>query len=131
MGRDLIHSTGELKYQNGDFTSSAKIHHHDAEPVVNPCGGCNACLQMTAIHRKGENSSWSGEGGEGPNLTKPCATHFFQRNLGNSYLQSAAETHTTSPGPINQTPAPTIQRKCNCGGSGDHCSNEEEEHAEI
>lgn len=73
-------------------------------------------------------TAWSGAGAEGPNLQKPCATTFFQRNLGNTYLQSMDDHGTAAePGMSGGSTKPVIQRACSCGGSCQGSSGKEEE----
>jgi hypothetical protein len=114
--------TKECKNQKGHATVPVKSHNNDLKPGHNSCGGCNACHQMTRIHSPGGSPTWDGSGG---GTQKPCATNFFQRNLGNSYLQSLATGHQASGG------APTIQRKCACGGSCVSCAGKEDEEIKI
>lgn len=82
--------TREREKQGHSLAAQAKVNHAEANLNLNPCEGCNTCHQMTSIHRVGNMTAWSGEGGEEPYLNKPCAANFFQQNLGNSYLQSIA-----------------------------------------
>ncbi len=52
-------------------------------------------------------------------------TQFLQRNLGNSYIQSIAGGQSSLGG------APTIQRKCACGGSCASCADQEGEEIRV
>lgn len=125
--------TKEWKKQNGDTTVSVKNRNNDPEFSHNPCGSCNACHTMTRIHPVTDSPIFggSGDGNQGPNLQRPCAVNFFQRNLGNSYLQSIAESRVTSRQATPRIAAPTIQRKCACGGSCASCADKEEEIQKI
>ncbi len=119
--------TREQEIQNHNSAAPAKVR-EGARPDSHPCGGCNACHQMTRIQTSSKIMGWSGEGAE---RAAPCATNFFQRNLGNSYMQSLADRNPVSG---NKTPgrgAPAIQRKCNCGGSCESCAGKEDETGKI
>ncbi len=122
----IMKSTKEWKNQQDDkatpLNSLQNHHKHNA----NLCGSCNSCFQMTRIHSKGNGPVWGGndDGNSGPNSQKPCAVNFFQRNLGNSFMQSSAGGGQTSEQIITQNSAPKIQRKCSCGGT---CGKEDEE----
>lgn len=94
-----------------------------AKPDVNPCGGCNACHQMTGIQASSGIMELPGGDAAGSAMQKSCATSFFQRNLGNSYMQSVNTPHGGG--------SPTIQRKCNCGGSCESCAGKEDEAGKI
>lgn len=117
--------TKEWKKQTSESIDLLKKQNSDLNFNHNPCGGCNACHQMTSIHNKAGSPIWNGtnDGEKGTNLQRPCATNFFQRHLGNNYLQSMAGGQHA----IRQT----IQRKCNCGGSCGGCVEEEEKSGRI
>ncbi|NLW34914.1 MAG: DUF4157 domain-containing protein [Syntrophorhabdus aromaticivorans] len=106
----------------------------DAEkPGLHACGGCNACHEMTRIHHGGNTTAaLPGVGAEGPSLQKPCATTFFQRNLGNAHLQ-AMNGHGVAPQPgaPKGSVKPVIQRACNCGGSCESSCGKEEENVQA
>jgi hypothetical protein len=122
--------TREQEIQNHNYAAPVKAR-EGAKSDSHPCGGCNACHQMTQIQASSKILGWPGEGAERPTLQKPCATNFFQRNLGNSYMQSLADRNSASG---NKTPgigATAIQRKCNCGGSCESCASKEEETGKI
>lgn len=111
----MMIGTKEWKRQNGESSDMVKRRDDDAGLNPNPCGGCSACHQMTRIRSMPTSHAWAGDGGKGPDLQKPCASNFFQRNLGNSYMQAIAKSNV-----------PTIQRKCACGGSDASCADKEE-----
>jgi hypothetical protein len=115
----MMIGTKEWKKQNGESSDIVKRRNDDAGFNLNSCGGCNACHQMTRIHTMPTSSAWAGGGGEGSDIHKPCAANFFQRNLGNSYMQTIAKSGAT------------IQRKCACGGSCASCAGKEEEFGKI
>lgn len=117
----IMIGTREQEKQGQNSAAPAKVHHTEANLNLNTCGGCNSCHQMTRIHQAGSMTAWSVEGGEGPGLSKPCAVNFFQRNLGNSYLQSFAFGNAV----------PTVQRKCDCGDASETCECKEEEIGKI
>lgn len=118
----------ELNKQDSDNSMLVKNHHVEPAPNHNSCGGCNSCHQMTGIHSMTGSPIFGGggDGEQGANLQKPCATNFFQRNLGNSYIQSIAGNLQTSGASSSGNIAPMIQKKCSCGGSCSGCSGEEE-----
>lgn len=116
----MMIGTKEWKKQNGESLDTVKRRNNDAGLNPNPCGGCSACHEMTRIHSMPTSDAWSDDGGEGSDLQKPCASNFFQRNLGNSYMQTIAGSNN-----------PTIQRKCACGGSCESCAGKEEELGKI
>ncbi len=124
----MIGTKAIIKQNSG---SSVSIKNHNIEPKSshNSCGGCNSCHQMTGIHSMTNSPVFggSGDGDEGLNLQRSCATNFFQRNLGNSYMQSIAENRQAPGSYISGSGVPTIQRKCSCGGSCSSCSGKEEE----
>lgn len=117
-------SAKEQKKEAAAIVSPQKSRRNDAGPAHNPCGGCNSCHGFTSL-RSASNlpvfGAASGEGGVGPDLQRPCATTFFQRNLGNSFMQYASGGDGANVGG-----PPKIQRKCSCGGSCPGCSGEEE-----
>ncbi|WP_347275084.1 DUF4157 domain-containing protein [Candidatus Kuenenia sp.] len=127
--------TKEWKKQNGDTAVSVKNRNNDPGFRHNPCGGCNACHTMTSIHPVTDNPIFGGNGdGSGvhwPNLQRPCATNFFQRNLGNSAIQAIAVSRQASGKETSGGSAAVIQRKCACSGSGASCADKEEELGEI
>lgn len=100
--------TKEREKQKGDTTPAVKSRNSTPEFSHNSCGGCNACHQMTRVHSAPSSPTWDGSGDAGQ---RPCAANFFQRHLGNSYIQSVAGGQPSLGG------APTIQRKCACGGT--------------
>ncbi len=114
--------TRELERKTDAPAAPHKIR-EDARPDSHPCGGCNSCHEMTRIHGPGAMMGWAGEGGGGTALRKPCATGFFQRNLGNSFFQAMPSASRTGSG--------RIQRKCDCGGSCDSCAGKEDETGKI
>ena len=120
--------TREHKKQNSDTSVPIKSHHTEHISSHNSCGGCNTCHQMTGIHSMIGNPVFggNGDGDQGSNLQKPCATNFFQRTLGNSYMQFIAENLQIAGQAASKSGMPTIQRKCSCGGSCTGCSGEEE-----
>jgi len=86
---------------------------------------------MTGIQASGKVMGWSGGGAEGPTLQKACATNFYKRNLGNSYMQSLENSHPATGYMAAGGGAPAIQRKCNCGGSCESCAGKEDETGKI
>ncbi|OPY75276.1 MAG: hypothetical protein A4E63_00387 [Syntrophorhabdus sp. PtaU1.Bin050] len=123
-------TTGTREWEKQHLDQGGLKKTRDAEkPGLHACGGCNACHEMTRVHHGGNMTALSGAGAEGPNLQKPCATTFFQRNLGNTFLQSRSLGESKSSGEQSRPGAavPSIQKKCNCGGSGGNCSDKEEE----
>lgn len=116
-------SAREQKKEAGALVSPLKSRKNEARPAFNPCGGCNSCHGFTAVRSTSNQPVFGGNGeaGVGPDLQRPCATTFFQRNLGNSFMQSASGGDGAKGGG-----PPTIQRKCSCGGSCSGCSDEEE-----
>ena len=118
----------ELNKQDSDNSTFVKNHHIEPAPNHNSCGGCNSCHQMTGIHSMTGSPVFGGsdDGVQGANIQKPCATNFLQRNLGNSYMQSATGNLQTSGSSSPGSSTPMIQRKCSCGGSCSGCSGEEE-----
>lgn len=132
MGVVMIR-TKEWKKQNGDTIVSVKNRNNDPEFSHNPCGGCNACHQMTGIHNKTSSPTWggTGDGEKGPNLQRPCSINFFQRNLGNSAMQEIAGSQQTSGQVTSGGVTAVIQRKCACGGSCTSCADKEEEIQKI
>lgn len=102
------------------------LKNHINVPAVShqSCGGCNSCHQMTGIHSMTATPIFGGNGDEnkGSGIQKSCASNFFQRNLGNSYMQSLAGNLQT----VSKGNGQTLQRKCSCGGSCSGCSGEEE-----
>lgn len=125
--------TKEHKKQTGDKSAPAKSHHSDSSFAPHPCGGCNLCHQMTRIHSTVGPSIFHEVGAGMPysNLQKPCATNFFQRNLGNSYLQSMTGNRQAGSHATPRNGVPIIQRKCACGGSCANCVGKEEELSKI
>ncbi|OPY74872.1 MAG: hypothetical protein A4E65_03723 [Syntrophorhabdus sp. PtaU1.Bin153] len=122
--------TRERENQHLDQGTPKKIH-DEAKPGLHTCGGCNACHEMTRIHHGGGMTALSGAG-EGPTLQKPCATTFFQRNLGNTHLQAMDRREIApQPGAPGGTVKPVIQRACNCGGSCQSSSGKEEENVQT
>lgn len=125
----------EWKKQDGDTTVSVKNRNNDPGFSHNPCGGCNACHTMTSIHPVTDNpifgGSGDGSGGHWPNLQRPCATNFFQRNLGNNAMQAIAGSRQTSGQATPGGGTAVIQRKCACGGSCASCAGKEEELGKI
>jgi hypothetical protein len=122
----------EFKKPGFEQTTAGKVRQNSANHEQHSCGGCNACHKMTRIQPAGGMTAWPGEGVEGPLLQKPCASVFFQRNLGNSLFQSLSENvsaNTILPAAGNN--APLIQRKCNCGGSCGGCANKEDEELKV
>jgi len=65
-----------------------------------------------------------GHSGVAPQML-PIPSQFLQRHLGNSFLQSNAETRGTSSQTSALNRIPTIQRKCACDG-GSYASKEKE-----
>ena len=122
--------TREQEIQNHNSAAPVKAR-EGAKPDSHPCGGCSACHQMTGIQASGKIKAWSGEGAERATLQSPCATNFFQRNLGNSYMQSLADRNPASGNSALGRSAPAIQRKCNCGGSCESCAGKEDETGKI
>jgi hypothetical protein len=117
--------TKQWKKQNRDSTYPAKIRNKVREVNHSSCGSCNVCHKFTRIHPAayGQIFGRTGNGG-GPNLEKPCAVNFFQRNLGNSYMQSNFGEGQTPWKAIMKNSAPKIQRKCSCEGT---CGKEDED----
>ncbi|GIK13120.1 MAG: DUF4157 domain-containing protein [Candidatus Brocadia sp. AMX2] len=111
----MMIGTKEWKRQNGESSDMVKRRDDDAGLNPNPCGGCNTCHQMTRIHAMPTSHGRADDGGEGPDMQKPCASNFFQRNLGNSYMQA-----------VTKGSVPMLQRKCACGGSCASCAEKEE-----
>lgn len=124
--------TKEWKKQTDDSSVPLKNRNSDLKFNHNPCGGCNACHQMTSIHTMAGSPRWDGtnDGEKGTNLQRPCATNFFQRHLGNNYLQSVSGDQHAMELPAKSS-IPAIQRKCACGGSCESCADKEEELGEI
>ncbi len=120
--------TREFNKQDSNYSTLAKNHHVELTPNHNSCGGCNSCHQMTGMHYMTGSPVFGGsrDGVQGSNIQKPCATNFFQRNLGNSYMQNISGNLQTSVTSFSGNSAPMIQRKCSCGGSCSGCSGEEE-----
>lgn len=125
---------GTREWGKQNDNSTLPVMKRDSDPMFNhtSCGGCNACHQMTGIHNMTSSPTWGGtdDGEKGPNLQRPCATNFFQRNLGNNYLQSMAGGQHAIRESIRNN-IPTIQRKCACGGSCASCSDKEDEFGRI
>jgi hypothetical protein len=119
-------STKELKKQQYDKATLLRNRNSTHKFINNPCGSCNSCFQMTRIHSQDSSPTWSGDddGNQGPNLQKSCAINFFQRNLGNSYIQSNFSGGQTSEQITTQNSVPKIQRKCSSGGG---CGKEDED----
>jgi hypothetical protein len=119
--------TREWNRQNTESTPRLKVRQRDAGANLDPCGGCSACHQMTRIDSTRGMTDWLPEAGEGLGLKRPCSINFFQRNLGNSQLQSVADRQSMSRFVTSSAGVPEIQRKCSCGGSSESCSDEESE----
>jgi hypothetical protein len=124
---DYMFRARELKNENNYSASHLSVRQHTIQPAFNSCGGCNACHEMTRIRSTSGIPSWSGDGGEESHLRMPCSSNLFQRNVGNSFLQSVAEGHRSSTPPLNQAGASAVQRKCNCGGPSENLDDEKKD----
>lgn len=118
----------EQRKQTRDAAAPTKSRGSYPRSGHNSCGGCNACHQMTRIHSVTGSPTWDVSGG---GSQRPCAANFFQRNLGNSYMQSIAGNRQTSGQATARAGVPKIQRKCACGGTCTRCAGKEEEIEKI
>ncbi|HBA55059.1 MAG TPA: hypothetical protein DCZ04_11560, partial [Syntrophorhabdus aromaticivorans] len=101
----------------------------DAEkPGLHAWGGCNACHETTRTDHGDNMTALSGAGTEGPSLQKPCATTFFQRNLGNTQLQSMDGRGTAAGfGASGSIAKPVVQRAYNRDGSSESSFGKDDE----
>ncbi len=122
----------EQRKQRENYLTPRKNRQSEPASSVNTCGGCNACHQMTRIHTASNSPTWGGSDENKPSgFHKPCATGFFQRNLGNSFFQSLAGQQKQGAISVQNGASPVIQRKCSCGGSCAESGSKEEESLSI
>ena len=126
-------NTKEFQKQKENTTLFGKKPDNESKLTHNSCGGCNACHEMTRNHALTGNMFRQRADGAGQelNLQRPCANTFFQRNLGNNYLQSVTMKGKTEGQSNIQNSVPKIQRKCSCGGSCPSCAEKEEDLGKI
>ncbi len=125
--------TREFKKQNSDNSVPIKNNNIELSYNYNSCGSCNACHHMTKIHSATISPVFGGgvDGEHGANLQKACANNFFQRYMGNTYMQSIAGNRQPLGLFTSRSEVPKIQRKYACDGSSSRCDSREEELKKI
>ncbi len=123
-----------LKKQKEDIQIPVKNRKGEDSPrMMNLCGSCNACHQMTRIHSTGISPVMDRSGGgiQNPGLQKSCATRFFHRYMGNSYMQSIGGGAQGGAAMAVKNSGPRVQRQCSCNGSSPGCTCEGEETGQL
>lgn len=112
-------------WEKQERNTISPVRNRGSEPGSNhsSCGGCNTCHQMTGIQSLTSSLTLDGvgDGIQGQNLHRSCASSFFQRNLGNAQMQHIAIGRKNS----GQNIVPIVQRKCD--KSHTDCDDEEED----
>lgn len=119
--------TEQVQKNKDDITTNVKNINNAPKSSNNPCFSCNVCNQMTQIHSPAGRIflSESVDRTQGANMQKPCAINFFQRNLGNSYINSISGGGRPLRKINNGSGVPVIQRECVHSDGSISCNKED------
>jgi hypothetical protein len=123
----MMMGTRERENRHLDRGAPRKVR-DEARPGLHAWGGRNAFHETTRIDHGDNMTALSGAGTEGPSLQKSYATIFFQRNLGNTQLQSMDGRGTAAGfGASGSIAKPVVQRAYNRDGSSESSFGKDDE----